>query len=125
MDRMMEETDVSDLHEQNVFLIINRQIVPLSKKVTRFGRQLDNDVVFHDETVSRTHAEIRLEGEEYVLYDSNSTAGTYVNSKRISRCALVSSDLISLSHVQLMFVNNNAKLAGKAMGVTRNLQPGK
>lgn len=118
-----EETD-TPAREQNVFLIINRQIVPLTKRVTRLGRQLNNDVVFHDEFISRFHAEIHQEDGEYILYDQGSTVGTYVNSIRISRCALVSSDLISFSHVQLMFVNNNAKLAGKAMGVTQNLHPG-
>ena len=42
---------------KNVFLIINQQITPLSKEVTRLGRQLDNDVVFQEVSVSRTHAE--------------------------------------------------------------------
>jgi pSer/pThr/pTyr-binding forkhead associated (FHA) protein len=112
-------------YEQNVFLIINRQMVPLEKKVTRVGRQLDNDVVLQEESVSRFHAEIRYEDGKYILYDNDSTAGTYVNSKRVDRCVLISSDLISFSCVQIMFVNNNAKLAGKAMGMTQNLHPGK
>jgi pSer/pThr/pTyr-binding forkhead associated (FHA) protein len=107
--------------EQNVFLIMNRQMIPLEKKVTRLGRQLDNDVVFHEEAVSRFHAEIRFEGGKYVLYDNNSTAGTYVNSKRVDRCVLNSGDLISFSFIQVMFVNNNARLAGIAMGTTQNL----
>ena len=34
---------------KNVFLIINQQITPLTKDVTRLGRQLDNDVVFKEE----------------------------------------------------------------------------
>jgi pSer/pThr/pTyr-binding forkhead associated (FHA) protein len=110
---------------QNVFLIINRQMIPLEKKVTRLGRRLDNDIVLHEESISRYHAEICYEDGKYVLYDKNSTAGTYVNSKRIDRCVLNSSDLISFSSVQVMFVNNNAKLAGKAMGTTQNLRPEK
>jgi len=108
--------------EQNVFLIINRQMIPLEKKVTRIGRQLDNDVVFHEESVSRFHAEICYEDEKYVLYDRNSTGGTFVNSKRVERCVLNSGDLISFSFIQVMFVNNNARLAGKAMGTTQNLR---
>jgi pSer/pThr/pTyr-binding forkhead associated (FHA) protein len=100
-------------------------MIPLEKKVTRLGRQLDNDVVLHDDSVSRFHAEIHYEDGKYILYDKGSTAGTYVNSKRVDRCVLISSDLISFSHVQMMFVNNNAKLTGKAMGVTQSLRPGK
>ena len=117
-----EEKVVTSSHEQNVFLIINRQMIPLDKKVTRIGRQLGNDVVLQEESVSRFHAEIRNEDGKYILYDNNSTAGTYVNSKRIDRCVLISSDLLSFSCIQVMFVNNNAKLAGKAMGMTQKLR---
>lgn len=117
-----EEKVVASSHEQNVFLIINRQMIPLDKKVTRIGRQLGNDVVLQEESVSRFHAEIRNEDGKYILYDNNSTAGTYVNSKRIDSCVLISSDLLSFSCIQVMFVNNNAKLAGKAMGMTQKLR---
>ena len=100
-------------------------MIPLEKKITRLGRQLDNDVVFHEEAVSRSHAEIRYENGKYVLYDNNSTSGTYVNSKRVERCVLNSSDIISFSFIQVMFVNNNPRLAGKAMGMTLKLRPEK
>jgi pSer/pThr/pTyr-binding forkhead associated (FHA) protein len=122
MDQKKEDV-ATPSHEQNVFLIINRQMIPLEKKVTHIGRQLDNDIVFHEEFVSRLHAEIRYENGKYVLYDNNSTAGTYVNSKRVDRCILNSGDLISFSSIQIMFVNNNARLAVKAMGTTQNLRP--
>jgi len=117
-----EEKAETPSREQNVFLIINRQMIPLEKKVTRVGRQLGNDVVFHEEAISRFHAEVRYEDGKYVLYDNNSTAGTYVNSKRVERCVLNSGDLISFSFIQVMFVNNNARLAGIAMGTTQNLR---
>lgn len=120
-----KEKAIMPLHEQNVFLIMNRQMIPLGKKVIRLGRQLDNDVVLHEESVSRCHAEIRYEEGRYILYDNNSTAGTYVNSKRVDRCVLNSSDLITFSFIQVMFVNNNARLAGMAMGMTQNLRTGK
>ncbi len=108
-------------NEQNVFLIINRQMIPLRKQITRLGRQLDNDVVFPEESVSRFHAEIVNEDGKYVLYDNHSTSGSFVNSRRVEKCVLNSGDLISISYVQIMFVNNNARLAGKAMGTTQNL----
>lgn len=122
MDQEKEKT-ATPLHEKNVFLIMNRQMVPLEKKVTRLGRQLDNDVVFHEEAVSRSHAEIRYENGKFVLYDSDSTSGTYVNGKRVDRCILNSGDIISFSSIQIMFVNNNARLADRAMGMTQNLRP--
>jgi pSer/pThr/pTyr-binding forkhead associated (FHA) protein len=117
-----EEKAATPTHKQNVFLIVNRQMIPLEKEVTRLGRQFDNDIVFHEEFISRFHAEIRYESEKYVLYDNNSTAGTFVNSKRVDRCVLNSGDIISFSSIQIMFVNNNARLAVKAMGTTQSLR---
>jgi pSer/pThr/pTyr-binding forkhead associated (FHA) protein len=117
-----EEMDATPSREQSVFLIINRQMIPLEKKVTRIGRLLDNDIVLHEEFISRFHAEIRYEDGKYVLYDNHSTAGTFVNSKQVGRCILNSGDLISFSSLQIMFVNNNARLADKAMRTTQNLR---
>src|SRR5688572_1593481 len=116
----MDETNLPSL-EQNVFLVFNRQIMPLDKKITRLGRQLDNDIVFNEEFVSRFHAEIRFEDDKYVLYDNESTSGTLVNSKKVDRCVLNSGDLISLASIQIMFVNNNARLVDKARGTTQSL----
>jgi pSer/pThr/pTyr-binding forkhead associated (FHA) protein len=116
----MNETKLPALG-QNVFLIFNRQIIPLDKKITRLGRQLDNDIVFNEEFVSRFHAEIRLEEGIYVLYDNESTSGTLVNSQKIDRCVLNSGDLISLASIQIMFVNNNARMVDKARGTTQSL----
>ncbi len=117
---LMDETKSASL-KQNVFLVFNRQIIPLDKKITRLGRQLDNDIVFNEEFVSRFHAEIRFEDGKYVLYDNESTSGTLVNSKKIDRCVLNSGDLISLASIQIMFVNNNARLVDKARGTTQSL----
>ena len=108
--------------EKSVFLIVNRQMIPIEKEVIRLGRQLENDVVFHEDFVSRFHAEIRFENGKYVLYDNGSTGGTFVNGKKIDRCVLNSGDLISITTVQIMFVNNNPTLVGKSRGTTQSLR---
>jgi len=108
-------------YQSGVFLIINKQVIPLTKTVTTFGRQLGNDIVFHEEFLSRFHAEIVCENGKYVLYDKNSTSGTFVNSKSIDRCVLNSGDLISLANIYIMFVNNSPNIAGKSSGTTRSL----
>jgi len=107
----------------NVFLITNRQITPLSKAVTRLGRQLDNDIAFQEESISRIHAEIRYEDGQYVLYDLQSTSGTYVNNRRIERCVLNSGDLIALANIQIMFVNNNPNIVNRSAIATSSLSP--
>jgi pSer/pThr/pTyr-binding forkhead associated (FHA) protein len=107
--------------EQSVYLVVNRQIIPLIKKVTRLGRQMENDLVFHEDFLSRFHAEIHYEDGKYILHDLDSTSGTFVNSRKIDQCVLNSGDLISLANVQIMFVNNNPILAGKSRGMTQSL----
>jgi DNA-binding response OmpR family regulator len=56
---------------------------PLDKPVVTIGRWPDNDVVVGDRWVSRYHAQIQREGNEYVLEDRGSKNGTIVNGKRI------------------------------------------
>ena len=109
-------------YQQGVFLIINKQVIPLTKEVTTLGRQLENDIVFHEEFLSRFHAEIIGDGNTYMLLDKNSTSGTFVNGKRIDQCILNSGDLIAMANIYIMFVNNNPKIAGTCLGTTRSLQ---
>jgi FOG: FHA domain len=111
-------------YQSGVFLIVNKQIIPLTKPVITLGRQLENDIVFHEDFLSRFHAEIVYENEKYVLYDKDSTSGTFVNGKKIDRCVLNSGDLISLANIYIMFVNNNPKIAGKSLSTTQSLQKG-
>ena len=118
--KLFSQTDM--LQKQDAFLVVNRQVIPLVKKVTTLGRHLSNDVVFQEQFLSRFHAEIILEERRYVLYDKNSTSGTYINGKKISRCILNSGDLISLVNIQFMFVDNNSTLMGKSKGMTQLLR---
>jgi len=109
-------------YQQGVFLIINKQMIPLAKSVTTLGRQIGNDIVFQEEFLSRFHAEIVHENDKYVLVDKNSTSGTFVNGRKIDRCVLNSGDLIALANIYIMFVNNNPKIVGKSMGTTQSLR---
>jgi pSer/pThr/pTyr-binding forkhead associated (FHA) protein len=118
-----ERPENEDLtQQQGVFLIVNRQMIPITKTVTTFGRHLGNDIVFHEDFLSRHHAEIVVEDGRYVLYDKDSTSGTHVNGKKVEKCVLNSGDLISLANINIMFVNNNAKIAVKSMGTTQSLR---
>lgn len=109
------------LHHEGTYLIVNKQIIPLTKTVTTFGRQLENDLVFHEEFLSRFHAEIVYENGRYVLYDKQSTSGTFVNGNKIDKCVLNSGDLISFANILVMFVNNDSKITRKATGTTQSL----
>ena len=63
---------------------------------------MDNDIVISSDAVSRSHADIKFESGEYVLYDKNSTSGTFVNNKQITRCVLHSGDMVSLADERIV-----------------------
>lgn len=58
--------------------------VELSDRTYRIGRETQNDIVLPDDTkaVSRIHAELRREGERYMLNDLDSQNGLWVNGRR-------------------------------------------
>lgn len=51
----------------------------------KIGRTPDNDIVLNDPSVSRSHAEIKIDGAKITVIDLNSSNGTYVNGIKISR----------------------------------------
>jgi DNA-binding response OmpR family regulator len=57
---------------------------PLDKQEVTIGRWEDNDVVVDDRWISRTHARVRREGDQYVIEDLDSKNGTFVNGRRIA-----------------------------------------
>ncbi|MEU9128293.1 DUF1707 and FHA domain-containing protein [Kitasatospora sp. NPDC048540] len=57
--------------------------------VLRIGRQTGSDLRLGDASVSRVHAELRLEPQGWVLQDLGSSNGTYVNGLRVAGAVLV------------------------------------
>ena len=78
-------------------------VITISKTVTNLGRRMDNDVVVDDARVSRQHAQIRFSPKGCILFDLNSTGGTYINDLRITQQKLRSGDVISLAGVVFIF----------------------
>lgn len=75
----------------------------LSEYLVTFGRLPDCTVTFDDSNVSRRHAEIRPEGDGFVLIDLGSTNGTIVNGARITRHPLVDGDRITFGSTVVEF----------------------
>ena len=76
----------------------------LRKPVTTIGRDPRSDIPLPGDTqVSKVHAEIRREGVYFVIYDLNSTNGTFVNGQRVSRQVLKEADEIRVGRTRLVF----------------------
>src|SRR6202047_1483329 len=56
------------------------------------GRKVDKDLVIADPRVSRDHAQIVKEGQEFFLVDLGSKHGTFVNGERVQRQKLERGD---------------------------------
>jgi pSer/pThr/pTyr-binding forkhead associated (FHA) protein len=91
------------VHEARIFTI---NTVPI-----KLGRNLDNNLVLSNKSVSRNHAEIYFENETFYLMDKGSTSGTYLNDSKITEPAVLNSgDSISLAEVTLTFYTDLAHL---------------
>lgn len=89
---------------ENAFLIVEGvRTFQLMQAVVNIGRRLDNTLVVDDPRVSRNHAQLRAIKGRYVLFDLNSTGGTFVNGQRANQTVLYPGDVISLAGVSLIF----------------------
>ena len=71
--------------------------------VTRLGRHPDSEIMLDDITVSRRHAEVQRTAEGYMVADSGSLNGTYVNQERVERAALRHGDEVQIGKFRLVF----------------------
>lgn len=93
---------------RNAFLIVDGvKVFPLLETVINIGRRLDNQLVIDDPRVSRNHAQLRAIKGRYVIFDLNSTGGTFVNGQRTSQSVLYPGDVISMAGVPLIFGQDN------------------
>ena len=102
------ESEESENIPENAFLIVEGvKVHPLTESVVNIGRRLENQLVIDDPRVSRNHAQLRAIKGRFVLFDPNSTGGTFVNGQRTSQTVLYPGDVISLAGVALIFGQDN------------------
>lgn len=75
----------------------------LDTDLTRLGRHPDSEISLDDITVSRRHAEVKRGDEGYVVADSGSLNGTYVNQERVESAALQHGDELQIGKFRLVF----------------------
>lgn len=94
---------------KNVYLELTEQNrtrkIPLDKSSILIGRAPDCDLVLPFSQISRHHARLFREGEQYCIEDLKSANGTSVNGKAVESHLLKDRDEIRLGTVQLAFHN--------------------
>lgn len=74
-----------------------------AERVT-LGRHPEAHIFLDDVTVSRHHAVVEREGDQYVISDEGSLNGTYVNRRRAERAVLADGDEIQIGKYKLTFL---------------------
>ena len=71
------------------------------------GRSSQSEIFLDDVTVSRTHATIVKKDKSFVLKDSGSLNGTYINNVSVTEHTLVSGDEFQIGKFHLLFIGSN------------------
>jgi pSer/pThr/pTyr-binding forkhead associated (FHA) protein len=85
--------------------------LPLKSGITTIGRAESSDIHIDNLAVSGNHARIVGKENTFTIEDLNSTNGTYIDDKRITRQKLVHNALITIGKHSLVFVDPDAVLA--------------
>ena len=108
--RPIDATKLADLTSGSAYLVVRRgamegmQFPLLPNEQMTIGRSSDSKVFLDDVTVSRKHAAVSLVGSDWMLSDSGSLNGTYVNKNRVTTTALVNGDELQIGKFRFVFV---------------------
>lgn len=81
----------------------DRPVYELGDDVFSMGRLPNNNICLTDALASRRHAEIRKDGDHYLVVDLGSLNGVYVNNLKISEERLAHGDVIVIGECRLLF----------------------
>jgi pSer/pThr/pTyr-binding forkhead associated (FHA) protein len=96
---------------------ILREIETEKTEVT-IGRTASNDIQIDNVAVSAHHARIVKDGRYYVIEDLNSTNGTFVNEKKITRSVLKENDVITIGKHSLVMIPKKGGVKAKNLIMT-------
>lgn len=102
----VESPAASDAPINPQLLIHGRQPIPLQQSVVNIGRSRDNHIILDDVTVSRHHLQLRLRLGRFMLFDTQSQGGTFVNGVRVKEHALQTGDVIHIGSTQLVYTED-------------------
>lgn len=81
------------------------QPIELSESPIAVGRDESCELCVCEDSISRRHAEILFDGQNYFLQDLGSTNGTFVNEQRVSSSSLKSGDRVRFGNQIYKFIS--------------------
>jgi hypothetical protein len=108
--------------EKGSLLLDNEILFNLDGPVINIGRKSNNHLVINDLRVSRNHAQIRSVSDGFIIFDTGSTGGTYVNGERISQHILKPGDVISLAGIKMIFTQDQSTLKDVPRQITSEIK---
>lgn len=89
---------------------------PLGRLRITIGRSARNDLCIPDPFASRVHAEVRKEGDQYILQDLGSANGTLYNGVNVEGAVeLTPGGRIQIGETEIVFDNRDADTQGATM----------
>jgi pSer/pThr/pTyr-binding forkhead associated (FHA) protein len=85
------------------------QRASITRSETLIGRSASCDVPLADESVSREHAVILWESDEFTVEDLQSTNGVRVNGKKVRTAVLQHGDEIQIGQTRILFLLGSPK----------------
>jgi pSer/pThr/pTyr-binding forkhead associated (FHA) protein len=101
------DDDVATVPEDAFVIVDGIKVIPLTQPIVNIGRRVENTLVIDDPRVSRTHAQLRAINGRYIIFDLNSTGGTFINGERVTQSILYPGDVISLAGADLIYGQKN------------------
>jgi predicted component of type VI protein secretion system len=116
----MNESEPARLH---TYLLISRasgpeRVIVWDTVRIRIGRHFEQDLVLENPEVSREHALLRREGDQFVAEDLSTANGTFVNGEGIRTRVLAPNDRIQIAEWTLTFCRSLDNPAATLPNVT-------
>ena len=72
------------------------------------GRLADNQIQIEHASISGHHAQLKLDGLDYVIKDLDSTNGSRINGERVAEQKLRRNDILRFGNIELLYDSEHA-----------------
>lgn len=97
--------------------------IPLDQKIMTIGRKNDSDIHIDNLAVSSKHAKILTILDDSFIEDLDSTNGTYINGKKVTKHALKDGEVIAIGKHELRYLSQPADAGPDSFEKTVVIRP--